>query len=87
MIKAKTQHGTEVKIISWYVLKNGWEYYQLEEFDEYGHAYGFVMGDCSEFGSFNINEIKPYLWGQAHGDELNEIALPPEWERLEEELV
>jgi hypothetical protein len=87
MIKAKTQHGTEVKIISWYVLKNGWEYYQLEEFDEYGHAYGFVMGHCNEFGSFNINEIKPYLWGQAHGDELNEIALPPEWERLEGELV
>tara|TARA_R110001599_G_scaffold181202_1_gene373936 strand:- start:124 stop:390 length:267 start_codon:yes stop_codon:yes gene_type:complete len=82
MIEAKTQYGTEVKIISWYMLRNGWEYFQLEEFDDNGHAYGYVMGDVGEFGSFNIHEIKNFLWVEAHGDDLNDVALPKDWERI-----
>jgi len=82
MIKVKTQYDYDATIISWYMLKNGWEYYQLESADKDGIAYGFVMGDSNEFGTFSLNEIKPYIWVQAHGQELQEIALPEGWKAL-----
>ena len=63
------------------ILKNFWEYY-LGETDENGVAFGYVMGIANEWGSVDLNEIKPYIIGQARANDLWHI-IPPEgycWE-------
>ena len=63
------------------ILRNMWEYY-LEEADENGIAFGYVMGMANEWGSVDINELKPYTISTAKGTALDEI-MPPEgyyWE-------
>ncbi len=57
------------------ILSNGWEYY-LEEEDESGVAFGYVMGVENEWGSVYMPEIKPYITSIVRGDELNYI-MPP----------
>jgi hypothetical protein len=49
------------------ILKNFWEYY-LEEADEDGIAFGYVMGFENEWGSVDLNEIKPYVISIARND-------------------
>ncbi len=59
MLKAKTTRkvydnaGNEWDVHGWYLLKNGWEYWQLEPVDANGDMFGFVMGFAHEFGTFN----------------------------------
>ena len=69
------------------ILKNFWEYY-LGETDEHGVAFGYVMGAANEWGSVDLNEIKPYIIGQARANDLWHI-MPPEgyyWEDENEEV-
>ena len=65
------------------ILRNMWEYY-LEEPDENGIAFGYVMGMANEWGSVDINELKPYTISTARGVALDEI-MPPEGYRWEDE--
>ena len=66
------------------ILKNFWEYY-LEAADENGIAFGYVMGDFNEWGSVDLNEIKPYMISRVVGAELDTI-MPPEGYHWEDEL-
>tara|TARA_Y100001951_G_C11276687_1_gene262415 strand:+ start:874 stop:1143 length:270 start_codon:yes stop_codon:yes gene_type:complete len=63
------------------ILRNMWEYY-LEAPDKNGVAFGYVMGFENEWGSVDLNELKPYVIRATKGTELNDI-MPPEgyyWE-------
>jgi len=55
------------------ITQNFWEYY-LEEPDSNGIAFGFVMGDFSEWGSVDINELKPYIISETRN--LDEVMAP-----------
>tara|TARA_Y100000004_G_scaffold188589_2_gene242948 strand:+ start:206 stop:490 length:285 start_codon:yes stop_codon:yes gene_type:complete len=57
------------------ILRNGWEYY-LEEADNDGVAFGFVMGLENEWGSVYLPEIEPYIVSIAKGSMLDEIMSP-----------
>jgi len=66
------------------ILRNFWEYY-LEQVDKDGYAFGYVMGIENEWGTVDMEEIKPYIISIARGKELNDI-MPPEgyhWENEE----
>ena len=68
------------------ILKNFWEYY-LEQADENGIAFGFVMGAENEWGSVDLNEIKPYVLsvaGYGSTESLNDV-MPPAGYRWEDE--
>jgi hypothetical protein len=65
------------------ILRNFWEYY-LEETKD-GVAFGYVMGIENEWGTVDMEEIKPYIISIARGKELNDI-MPPAgyyWENEE----
>ena len=68
-------HSSRFEIYQHIITRNFWEYY-LEEADSNGIAYGYVMGDFSEWGTVDLNEIKPYIISIARGNELNDI-MPP----------
>lgn len=74
--KATDTNGRDHEIHAWYLARNGWEYWQTEQADEHGYAFGYVMGDACEWGSFNIHEIKEFLMSHAVGNELFELAPP-----------
>ena len=64
---------------TWLITKHGWEYYILDPPIE-GNAFGVVMGLHQEMGSFNLEEVAPYVTMTAEGDDLYELAPPEEWE-------
>ena len=75
------QHGVTFTVHQHIILKNFWEYY-LGETDKDGVAFGYVMGLANEWGSVDLNEIKPYIIGRARENDLYHI-MPPEgyyWE-------
>ena len=82
MLKAKTTRkvydnaGNEWDVDGWYLLKNGWEYWQLEPVDANGDMFGFVMGFAHEFGTFNIHEIEPHVVSATEGGGLWDLAPP-----------
>lgn len=82
IIKPRTmvsEDGNEFKVYFWILLKNGWEYY-LDAPDSNGNAFGFVMGFENEWGSVNIDEMKPHIWSLAQGtDELPQPAVGYKW--------
>ncbi len=86
IINSNNEDSTEPFAVAQHViLKNFWEYY-LEEADENGIAFGYVMGVESEWGSVSMDEIKPYIVSIARGKELDYI-MPPEgyyWENEKE---
>ena len=63
------------------ILNNFWEYY-LEEANDDGIAFGFVMGFENEWGSVDMNEIKPYIMSKVTGSQLDEVMAPAgyQWE-------
>jgi len=68
------------------ILRNGWEYY-LEEANDGGINFGLVMGFANEWGSVDMDELKPHIASIARGNELNYI-MPPEgyyWENEDRE--
>ena len=82
MLKAKTTRkvydnsGNEHDVHGWYLLKNGWEYWQLEPVDANGDMFGYVMGFAHEFGTFNIHEIEPHVISATEGGGLWDLAPP-----------
>jgi len=60
------------------ILRNGWEYY-LEETNQDGIAFGYVMGFANEWGCVDMAEIEPYIMSIARGDALNDIMSPFEY--------
>ena len=82
MLKAKTTRkvydnsGNEWDVHGWYLLKNGWEYWQLEPVDANGDMFGYVMGFAHEFGTFNIHEIEPHVVSATEGGGLWDLAPP-----------
>ena len=80
----KMVHSSRFEIYQHIITQNFWEYY-LEEADENGIAFGFVMGDFPEWGSVAVNEIKPYIISIARGRELEDIV-PPTGYHWEDEL-
>ena len=48
----------------------------MEEPDENGITFGFVMGNENEWGSVDYNEIKPYIVSEAKGTALDEVMAP-----------
>jgi hypothetical protein len=89
IINSNNEDSTEPFAVAQHViLKNFWEYY-LEEADENGIAFGYIMGIESEWGSVSMDEIKPYIISIARGKELDYI-MPPEgyyWENEKEQLA
>ena len=57
------------------ILRNGWEY-DLEETDEDGVAFGYVMGFANEWGSVYLPEIEPHIASVARGTMLDDIMAP-----------
>jgi hypothetical protein len=49
----------ELNVSQHIILQNFWEYY-IEEPNEDGVAFGFVMGYENELGYVDLNEITPY---------------------------
>ena len=84
MRKATDNYGQEHTIHAWYILVNGWEYYQTEPLGEDNIAFGYVHGFESEWGSFSLDEMKGHIMARATGDELNEIGPPIGWSWKEE---
>ena len=81
------QGGEPFAVHQHIILKNFWEYY-LGETDENGVAFGYVMGIANEWGDVSMEEIKPYIIGQARANDLWHI-MPPEgyyWEDEKEEV-
>ena len=76
--------GNVFEVIRHVILVNGWEYYITElemEGSCWAHGWAFVCGFENEFGTFDMNEIRPYIQSECSGDELNEIlpAIGCEW--------
>ena len=82
IINANNEDSKEAFAVSQHIItRNFWEYY-LEQEDENGHAFGYVMGVENEWGMVDMAEIKPYILSIARGKEL-EYVMPPEgyyWE-------
>ena len=87
MRTVKDQNGNSHTIHAWYLTKHGWEYFQTEATDKHGYSYGFVHGFADEWGSFSLNEIKPYLMSSAKGYQLYELDPPIGWEWEKEQEV
>ena len=86
IINANNEDSNEPFAVAQHIiLKNFWEYY-LEPADENGIAFGYVMGFENEWGSVDLNEIKPYIASKTSGATLNEI-MPPEGYYWEDEIA
>ena len=66
------------------ILRNFWEYY-VEEPNENGATFGFVMGFENEWGSVDYNEIKPHIISEVRGTALNEVMAPADYVWEDEE--
>jgi hypothetical protein len=84
---AKDKDGNTHTIHAWYLIKNGWEYFQTKKTDRHGYSYGFVHGFADEWGSFSLAEIGPSLISYATGYELYELEPPIGWEWEEDQEV
>ena len=75
----KMVHSSRFEVDLHIITQNFWEYY-LEEPDSNGIAFGYVMGDFNEWGSVDVNELKPYIISSTR--DLDEV-MPPvgyQWE-------
>ena len=78
--KATTQYGNSVTVLSWHLLPNGWEVWQLEDADPDGIFYGYVEGDESEFGLSSLLELDIAHAMTVQGKQLEELEPPIGWE-------
>ena len=67
--------GSKTDIALWVITKHNWEYY-LEEPDENGQAFGYVMGAENEWGYVDLKELEPFITYVATGKELMTVAPP-----------
>ncbi len=80
------KHGNKHEVHAHYILSGMWEYYQLEEKDEFGVMFGY-MENCPypEFGSQHEAEITDIMISKARGKQLWHIDPPVGWKWLEAE--
>jgi hypothetical protein len=78
--KATTQYGNTVTVLSWHLLPNGWEVWQLEGADPDGIFYGYTEGNESEFGLSSLKELESVNALCVQGKQLDELAAPIGWE-------
>ena len=84
--KVKDNHGNTHEVYEWRMLKNGWEFYQLDETEEFGVKFGFIDGcPYPEFGSQHEAELEVVTAARAERFDLWELAPPQGWEWLEKE--
>ena len=84
-----------VTVKRYIILKNFWEYYIIRHEDSGFETtlpehptrndnspiqFAYVMGDFDEFGSVNLDEMKPYIVGDTVNLRRDEIAPPTGWE-------
>jgi hypothetical protein len=60
-MRKMTDGKTVVNISEWVILKNFWEYYVIDKWDEKNCSYCLVDGDFQEIGLVSLDEIKPYI--------------------------
>ena len=76
IINANNEDSTEAFAVSQHIItRNFWEYY-LEQADEEGYAFGFVMGIENEWGMVDMAELKPHIASIARGKELQYVMSP-----------
>ena len=80
MRKATTQYGYPVTVLSWHLLPNGWEVWQLEDADRNGIFYSYVEGEESEFGLSSLLELDIAHAMTVQGKQLDELDPPDGWE-------
>jgi len=80
MFKVMRKGDQKVKVYGWAILKNGWEYYFLDNKHRSDIRNALVIGFENEIGSVSQREIQPYLLTYAMDNKLNDIAPAPEWE-------
>ena len=69
-----------VKVYSWAVLRNGWEYYFLDN-KKSDIRFAYVCGFENEMGDISMSEIAPYIMSQTIcPNDLNDIAPAPDCE-------
>lgn len=68
--------GTIIDVHRYYMTKNFWEFF-LEKPDENGMAFGLVMGNETELGYTNVNEIKSSIVLVGEADELGAYGILP----------
>lgn len=83
-IKHSDGKGESFAVSRHIILRNFWEYY-VEEPNENGITFGFVMGFANEWGSVDYNEIKPYIISEAKGTALNDVMPPADYYWEDEE--
>ena len=79
MRKATTQYGYPVTVLSWHLLPNSWEVWQLEDADPDGIFYSYVEGDESEFGLSSLKELESVNALCVQGKQLDELEPPAGW--------
>ena len=89
IINSNNEDSTEPFAVALHViLRTFWEYY-LEEPDENGIAFGYVMGVENEWGSVSMDEIKPHIISIARNDGTTTDSLadvmPPQGYHWEDE--
>ncbi len=62
------------------ILKNGWEYYFIDNKHRSDIRTALVNGFENEIGSVSVNEIQPHLLKYVYGDDLNGILPAAEWD-------
>jgi len=80
MRKATTQYGNPVTVLSWNLLPNGWEVWQLEGADPDGIFYSYVEGNESEFGLSSMKELESVNAMTVQGEQLEDLEPPAGWE-------
>ena len=78
MRKMHDSHGTTIIVIEHLMLRNGWEYYLIEDFDSDGIGFALVYGDFTEMGSVSLDEMRPYIVSRTKN--LDELAPCEDWQ-------
>lgn len=72
--------GQIVEVVRHIILRNLWEIYVMEDFDESGIGFGLVAGFDDEMGNISIDEYRPYILSDISGGKLYDDLLPaPGW--------
>lgn len=81
MARKTTNGTTTLNVVAHAMLKNFWEFYITETPDDTGVGWALVCGDEVELGTFDWNEIKPFL--QTYTTKLEELMPPIGWQWAE----
>ena len=54
-------YGNKVTVHEHIIVRNFWEYFLLEKPTADGRALALVMGDVTEIGDVDLNELHPYV--------------------------